>query len=62
MLAGLQHLALREHSVGSFAGLDLTNPQSRQRIAQAVCSLSASVYAQPPGTGPGISSTTTDPS
>ncbi len=62
LLAGLQHLALREHSVGSFAGLDLKDPQSRQRIAQAVCSLSASVYAQPPGAGQGIPSTTTDPS
>ena len=62
LLAGLQHLALREHSVGSFAGLDLKDPNSRQRIRDAVRSLTAGVYVKPPSTGQATPSTSTHPS
>lgn len=62
LLAGLQHLALREHSVGSFAGLDLKDPNSRQRIRNAVRSLTAGVYVKPPSTGQATPSTSPHPS
>ena len=52
LLAGLQHLALREHSVGSFAGLDLKDPHSRQRLTNAVLCLTRKAYAADPNPQP----------
>lgn len=48
LLAGLQHLALRERSVGSFAGMNLKDGEGMQRIAQAVGYLTAKAYATDP--------------
>ena len=47
LLAALQHLGLREQSVGSFAGIDLRSEQGRQRITDAVALIAGRVYAEP---------------
>ncbi len=47
LMAGLQHLALRAESVGSFAGLDLKTPESAARIDGALQLLLQRVYGQP---------------
>lgn len=45
LLAALQYLALREHAVGSFAGIDLRSEQGRERIHAAVAALARGAYA-----------------
>jgi AcrR family transcriptional regulator len=45
ILAGLQYLALREQSVGSFAGVDLQSAEGVARIAKAVEFMTRKVYA-----------------
>lgn len=46
LLAGLHYLALREQSVGSFAGVDLSTPEGAQRIASAVRLITERTYAE----------------
>ena len=46
LLAALNYLALREHSVGSFAGMDIGGPQGAQRLAQAVAAITQAVYGE----------------
>ncbi len=48
LLAGLHYLALREQSLGSFAGVDIQSPQGVERIAQAVRLITERVYATAP--------------
>lgn len=45
LLAGLHYLALRERSVGSFAGLDLRSAEGVKRIERALTILTKNVYA-----------------
>jgi AcrR family transcriptional regulator len=45
LLAALQHLSLREHAVGSFAGVELRSESGRQRIADAIRCITERVYA-----------------
>jgi AcrR family transcriptional regulator len=47
LLAGLHYLALREQSLGSFAGMDISTPEGAQRIANAVRLITERVYATP---------------
>jgi AcrR family transcriptional regulator len=47
LLAGLHYLALREQSVGSFAGVDLSTPEGARRIADAMRLITARTYATP---------------
>lgn len=47
LLAGLHYLALREQSLGSFAGMDISTPEGAARIADAVRLITARVYATP---------------
>jgi AcrR family transcriptional regulator len=47
LLAGLHYLALREHSLGSFAGMDISTPEGAERIANAVRLITERVYATP---------------
>jgi len=47
LLAGLHYLALREHAVGSFAGMDISTPEGAARIESAVRLITERVYAQP---------------
>ena len=56
LLAGLQYLALREQSLGSFAGVSLEGPAGRQRIAQAIEFITRRVYAADPANHPQRSS------
>jgi AcrR family transcriptional regulator len=48
LLAGLHYLALREQSLGSFAGVDLSTPEGAQRIANAVRLITERTYAEAP--------------
>lgn len=48
LLAAVHHLALREQSVGTFAGLDLTAPKTWRRIETALAAMLASAHARPP--------------
>lgn len=48
LLAGLHYLALREQSLGSFAGMDISTPEGAARVANAVRLITARVYATPP--------------
>lgn len=48
LLAGLHYLALREKSLGSFAGLDLSTPEGVGRIANALRLITERTYATPP--------------
>jgi AcrR family transcriptional regulator len=45
LLAGLQYLALREQSLGSFAGMDISTPEGSARITAAVRLITERVYA-----------------
>lgn len=45
LLAGLQHLALCERSVGSFAGMDLRASETSARLAHAVACITDRTYA-----------------
>ena len=56
LLAGLQHLALRERAVGSFAGVEIASPQGRERIARAIEFITARAYAPSPSLAPKTSS------
>jgi AcrR family transcriptional regulator len=47
LLAGLHYLALREQSLGSFAGMDISTPEGAERVANAVRLITARVYATP---------------
>lgn len=49
LLAGLHYLALREHSVGTFAGVDIQSPEGADRIAKAIAFITARAYATAPG-------------
>jgi AcrR family transcriptional regulator len=51
LLAGLHYLALRERSLGSFAGMDISTPEGAQRIAKAVRLITERVYAPHPVSG-----------
>ena len=48
LLAGLHYLALREQSLGSFAGMDISTPEGAERIATAVRVITERVYAAHP--------------
>ena len=48
LLAGLHYLALREQSLGSFAGMDISTPEGAKRIATAVRLITERVYAPHP--------------
>jgi AcrR family transcriptional regulator len=45
LLAGLHYMALREKSVGTFAGMDIKSPQGIARIKAAIEVITDSVYA-----------------
>jgi AcrR family transcriptional regulator len=45
LLAAVQYLSLREHSAGSFAGIELRSEGGRQRIAEALHCIVERVYA-----------------
>jgi AcrR family transcriptional regulator len=47
LLAGLHHLALREQTIGSFAGMDIDTPEGAARIDAAVRLITERVYALP---------------
>lgn len=47
LLAGMHYLALREQSLGSFAGVDISTPEGTTRIANAVRLITERVYATP---------------
>jgi AcrR family transcriptional regulator len=47
LLAGLHYLALREQSLGSFAGMDIGTPEGAERIANALRLITQRVYATP---------------
>jgi hypothetical protein len=47
LLAGLHYLALREQSLGSFAGMDISTPEGAARIGNAVRLITERVYATP---------------
>lgn len=44
LLAGLHYLALREQSLGSFAGMDISTPEGSARIAGAIRLITERVY------------------
>jgi AcrR family transcriptional regulator len=44
LLAGLHYLALREQSIGSFAGMDISTPEGMARIDAAVRTITQRVY------------------
>ena len=48
LLAGLHYLALREQSLGSFAGMDISTPEGAESIATAVRLITERVYAPHP--------------
>jgi len=47
LLAALHYLALREHAVGSFAGVDIRNREGSARIEAALRFITAQVYRAP---------------
>jgi len=47
LLAGLHYLALREQSVGTFAGMDIRSEEGHARIAKAVALITSTVYQTP---------------
>jgi AcrR family transcriptional regulator len=47
LLAGLHYLALREESLGTFAGMDIASRTGRARISEAVRLITARTYAGP---------------
>jgi AcrR family transcriptional regulator len=47
LIAGLHYLALREQSVGTFAGMDIRSPEGHARIQKAVERITSSVYLNP---------------
>jgi len=47
LLAGLHYLALRERSLGRFAGLEVSTPAGQARIAAAVRLITERTYAAP---------------
>lgn len=47
LLAGLHYLALREESLGTFAGMDIASRAGRARISQAVRLITERTYAGP---------------
>lgn len=49
LLAGLHYLALRERSLGSFAGLDISTPQGIERIERAIALITRRVYTRHEG-------------
>jgi AcrR family transcriptional regulator len=54
LLAGLQYLALREQSIGSFAGVAVRSPAGHERIARAVEFITRRVYATPSSRLPAV--------
>lgn len=48
LLAGLHYLALREQSLGSFAGMDISTPDGAARVASAIRLITARVYGTAP--------------
>ena len=54
LLAALQYLSLREQSVGSFAGVELRSEAGRQRITDAVRTISERVYGPSAAPGPRV--------
>ena len=58
LLAGLHYLALREQSLGSFAGVDLSTPEGANRIAKALRLITERTYATPRATDPAAHPTT----
>jgi AcrR family transcriptional regulator len=48
LLASLHYLALREQSLGSFAGVDLSSPEGAQRIANALRLIIERTYSTNP--------------
>lgn len=48
LLAGLHYLALREQSLGSFAGVDLSTPEGALRISKALRLITERTYASEP--------------
>lgn len=44
LLAGLHYLALREQSVGTFAGMDIRSEEGHARIAKAVALITCTIY------------------
>jgi AcrR family transcriptional regulator len=47
LLAAVHYLALREQSLGSFAGLDLSTPEGARRIEDALRLITERTYAAP---------------
>lgn len=47
LLAGLHYLILREHSVGTFAGMDVKSPEGIERINAAIELIIGRVYDSP---------------
>jgi AcrR family transcriptional regulator len=52
LLAGLHYLALREQSLGSFAGVDIQSPEGAARIANAIKFITERTYATTAETKP----------
>lgn len=50
LLAGLHYLALREQSVGTFAGMDIRSDEGHARISKAVALITGCVYQSPSST------------
>ena len=53
LLAGMHYLALREQTPGSFAGLDLSVPETWERLERAADSILAQAFASDTGAGRG---------
>jgi AcrR family transcriptional regulator len=47
LLAGMHYLALREQSIGSFAGMDLRTPATWQRLERAAEQILSRAYPEP---------------
>jgi AcrR family transcriptional regulator len=47
LLAGLHYLALREQSVGTFAGMDIRSEEGHARIAKAIALITSAIYQTP---------------
>lgn len=52
LLAGMHYLALREQSVGSFAGIDIQSPEGADRIANAIRFITEKAYVSPAANAP----------
>lgn len=52
LLAALHYLTLREHSLGSFAGVDISTPEGARRIADALRLITERTYAETPAGAP----------